>query len=360
MSVLPSVLLDTLSAHTGLWPGPLAAEGVRRRLEQVLLGLPGEVRTEVLEALADPSRNAVARAMLAGVTVASTSGSRPVGVLAPGCLRMESDGGDPWVLGVLAFASAEHAAGAPGDVDRLVGALDRTFGARRYVLHVRRALPSGYDPDPIARAVHLWLAAIDRGEWDGQHALYEDDEVALELTLTGDRREGAPNRVLTVGPITALERLAGVDAQLMRQTVSFQEEAADLPVVCVLAASERWRMPRGYVEQLLYGTADFVCASGSDAPSYRAGFSPNGRSLYSDPACRNLTSLWWVEPAPGDDPFGFRCWSHDNPWTDHPDRVPAIDGRRFLVVERDAEGARGRRSTVLAVQGDDVVWEIGG
>ena len=357
MSVIPTVLLDTLSADAGLWPGPLDEGPVRRRLEQVLSTLPSEVRDEVVDALTDPARNGQGRAALAGITVASSSGSRPVGVVAPGCLRMEGGGGDPWVLGVLAFQSAEHAAGDPGDVRRLTGALDRTFGSRQYVLHVRRALPSGFDPDPIARAVHLWLAAIDRGEWEGQHALYEDDEIALELTLTGERREGAPNRVLTVGPITALERLAGVDARLVRQTVSFRDEAADLPVVCLLAASERWRMPRGYVEQLLYGTADFVCATGSDAPSYRAGFSPNGRSLFSDPACRNLTSLWWVEPAAG--PFEFRFWSHDNPWTDHVDRVPAVDGRRFLVVERERAGVRGRRSAVLALQGDDVVWEIG-
>lgn len=357
MAVFPSVLLDTLSADSGLWPGPLAEGAVRERLEQVLRALPGEVRDEVLDALADPSRNVQARAMLAGITVAATSGSRPVGVTAPGCLRMEGHAGDTWVLGVLSFASAAHAAGAPGDMDRLTEALDQTFGTRCYVLHVRRSLPPGFDPEPIARAVRLWLSAIDRGEWDGQHALYEDDDVALELTLTGDRREGTSNRLLTVGPITALERLAGVDARLVRQALKVQDELADVPVVSLLAASERWRMPRGYVEQLLYGTADFVSTGGRRHPSYRAGFSPNGRSLFSDPACRNLASLWWIEPSTG--PFGFRCWSHDNPWTDHVDRIPAIDGRRFLVVDRDFEGACGRRSTVMALQGEDIDWEIG-
>lgn len=360
MSVFPPVLLDTLSADASLWPGDLAdarAASVKERLERAVEKLPPDVRDEVLDAITDPGRNGWARAALAGLTMAHTAGARPVGMAAPGCIRMEDAGGEAWALGVLGFEVEEHPAGAPSDVQRLTVALDQTFGQRRYVLYLRRAVPAGFDPGPIARAVHLWLGAIDRGEWQGQHAVYEDQDVALELILTGDKGKAGRNRLFTVGPITALERLAGVDAQLVRQAVTYQDDVADLPLTCVLGATQPWRMPRGYVEQLLYGTADFVQATGGPNPGYRAGFSANGRSLFSDPACRNLTSLWWVEPAGS--PLAFRAWAQDNPWTAFPDRIPAVDGRRFTVVARDEVGARGRKSMVLAWRGPvEPGWEL--
>lgn len=364
MSVLSADLLRALAADPNLWPGDLSNEvrsEARVRLEATLAGQPGDVRAEIVETMTDPARNAWARAAFAGLTMARTAGSRAVGLVAPGCIRMEDASGDAWALGVLTFSMEEHPAGEPADLRRLVGALDATFAERRYGIYLRRAVPSAFDPAPIARAVHLWLGAIDRGEWQGHHAIYEDKDVALELTLTGDRGRGVSNRIFMVGPITSLERLSGVDAQLVRQTVAYQDELGDLPVATVLAANQPWRMPRGYVEQLLYGTADFIRAGGDRDASYTAGFSANGRSLFSDPACRNLVGLWWVEPAQAAHALAFRAWVHDNPWSIHGDRVPAVNGRRFAVRERDAVGARGRRSAVLSWQGAaELLWEVDG
>src|SRR5690606_29925690 len=148
------------------------------------------------------------------------------------------------------------------------------------------------------------------------------------------------NRVFTVGPITALERLAGVDSQLVRQTMGFQEAMGDLPVICALGADQPWRMPRGYVEQLLYGTANFVCAEGpGEERSYEAGFSPGGRSLVSDPACRDLTGLWWVVPE-GPHPLAYRLWAHDNPWSPQLEHAPAVRAPRFALARGDDVGAR--------------------
>jgi hypothetical protein len=234
----------------------------------------------------------------------------------------------------LGFRLPPHRWGAPADVKRLSDTLDRTFGHRGYVLYLRKPVPPEVDATEIARAVKLWLGAIDRGERDETHAVYEDGDVALELTLTGrNHADGRSPRVFTVGPVTTLERLGAVDACVVDAAVRHEESVGDLPLVMVLGADRPWGLSRGYVEQLLYGTPDWVSsARGDERTVYEAGFRPNGRSLFSDPVCRNLVALWWVEPRPSGDPLQFRSRAHDNPWSPH-QLAPPVRCPRFKLSE---------------------------
>ena len=68
--------------------------------------------------------------------------------------------------------------------------------------------------------------------------MYEDQEVAIDLTVLDGAGGG---RVLTVGPVTTLERLSAVDARLVDAATRSEESLGDLPLVIVLAANRPWR-----------------------------------------------------------------------------------------------------------------------
>ena len=108
-----------------------------------------------------------------------------------------------------------------------------------------------------------------------------------------------------------------------------------LPLVMVLAADQPWGLSRGFVQQLLFGTADRVgVVTAPDRNhaerSYEAEFTPNGRSLFSDPACRTIAGLWWLSSTPGDT-LGWKSRIYDNPWATASPTL-AVPGPRFSLV----------------------------
>lgn len=333
MTHLTPELVRTLTAQAPWVAGP-NADRVVERLELMLAWTPAPVRSLLLdELIAAPDR---ARVLLQGFALASTAGALPVDVIDERTVEMRDHEGAPFALIALATATSAWPNGDPEDVARLTAALDSTFQGRQYALYLRRVVPPDFNPAPVARAVHLWLAAIDRGEWKGRHAIYEDDQIALELTLVQQHATRGGGRLMTVGPVTALERLAAIDGMVVEIAQRHGQVDSPLPLVVALGANPSWRVPRGYVEQLLYGTADWVEATSSpEGSSYTAQFRANGRSLFSDPVCRSLCALWWLESDPAVDarvdPLAFRGWGHDNPWCDALARIPPVDIPRFVA-----------------------------
>ena len=328
MSVLPPTLFDTLAADASLWPGLLSDEG-RSELAARLDALPDDVRSAVLSALVDPDRTPWARAVLHACRGLVEAGGQVVGMLTDDVVEATDARGDRFGLQPLGFRLDPHAAGPPADVERLLRALDAAFGARRYVLWIRRPVPADLDVEPIRRAVQLWLSGLDRGDRAESHAVYEDDDVAIDLTVLSAKGSG---RMLTVSPLEALERLARVDASIVDAATRSEEAVGDCPLVVALAADTRWSVSRGYVQQLLYGTPDCVLTSaGEGTPTYEATFTANGRSLFSDPACRRVSAVWWIEPDPAD-ALHHRSWVLENPWADP---LPALSPQcaRFVPVE---------------------------
>ena len=351
MALVPGSILDSLGHDPERWPGDLTrsdAQLVKEQFEGQLAEMPEDVRDAVIAAMVDPERNVWAQTAVYAIRLAATAGCRPKGMLDEVRVHMQDPEGSSFALGIVGFRVPRWPSGRESDVERLKASLESTFGKRKYVLYLRQPVPEDFDPAPIARAVHLWLGAIDRGEWHGQHAIYEDDDISLELILTDETaEEGKPARVFTVRPINALERLADVDQLLVEHAATHDETHGDMPLVFVLGADGPWRMPRGYAEQLLYGTADWTSAVHADgATAYQSAFSPNGRSLFSDPACANVSGLWWVEPT-GEDAMALNSWCHENPWAPEDDRGPLLGALRFEVVDRAAESARGKICTIL-------------
>jgi len=332
MSLLSRSLSRALDADASLWPGSLGADA-SFRLEAALSGLPEDVSEAVLAGLVDPERNDWARGAVLGLALASTAGASATGLVSDELLEMQDGHGERFGLSPLGFRVPRHRQGDPGDVRRLMASLDNTFAERSFVVYLRRPVPRDVDVGPIQRAVHLWLSAIDRGDRDERHAVYEDGDVAIDLTLVDSALSG---RVLTIGPVTTLERLGAVDARVVDTLLRHEESVGSLPIVVVASADRPWGLSRGYVQQLLYGTPEHIaCRHGPD--EYQAVFNPNGRSLFSDPACRALSAVWWLQPHATDpDLLAFDARVHDNPWAvQAPELVTAAP--RFRRIELMAD-----------------------
>jgi len=295
----------------------------------MLAECPASLREALDQARQDPTRALWAHTAAAAIRLASGAGYQARELHASGAVLCEEARGEPLVLSVLAWPADPHPSGPPADVDRLTAALDATFGDREYVLYLRRAVPALFDPAPIARAVQLWLGAIQRGEWQGQHAIYEDGAIALELTLTGRAAPtGRSRRLFTVGPVSALERLAAIDQRLVEDSNRLLDDFGDVPVVFAVGSDGPWRMPRGYIQQLLYGMPRQVRTERGEKSVYHAVFQRNERSLFSDPACRSVVALWWLSPS-GDGALQSGV-AYDNPWAPTP--APAVGAHRFAQV----------------------------
>ncbi|HHO53727.1 MAG TPA: hypothetical protein ENK18_23360 [Deltaproteobacteria bacterium] len=345
MPVLSDSLLEALHADATLWPGRLDPAG-RGRLEALLSRLPGEVRTALLASLIDPEANAWARGAVLGIELAEAAGARVVGMRTDDLIELCSPQGDPFGLSALGFAGAGGPRGDPEAAARLLSALDATFGHRPYVVHLRRPLPASLDPAPIARAVRLWLSAVDGDLGAERHAPYVDDGIEIDLTLA--EGPGVAGRLLTIGPVDSLERLSAVRERVVGALSGLEQSVGALPVVLVLAAARPWGLPRGFIQQILYGTPAEVWSSRDrGSQSYGASFDPANRSLFSDPVCRTLASLWWLDPASPVDPLAIRSRAHDNPWADTALEL-SVPGPRFCCLElRDDRTAEMR-------------WETGG
>jgi hypothetical protein len=338
MSSFPTSVLDAVEKSGGPWSGPLAAAD-RAALAELVEQLGEDDRTQLLGALLDPDRLSWGRAAVLALHLVLARGGTFEGFVSDEVLEFSDLQGNRFGVVVLPFALPQHPGGRLDDVQRMLSALDSVFVRRRYALWVRRQLPSNVDVEPVRRAVHLWLAALDRGDRTESHAVYEDDDLALDLTLVPNapgRRPDAAERVVTVMPLPSLERLAAVDGRVVEAASRAEESSGNLPLVCVAAADRPWRISRGYLQQLVYGTADKVETTHDGGPrGYKAEFTATGRSMFSDPACRRVCEIVWVEG--GGTPFDYSSFTLQNPWAQP---LPALRVRPDTFVVRSEPGSR--------------------
>jgi len=343
MPLFSSSFLGTLRAKHDVarWPGLLAdpeQEALLRRLELGLAWLRPQVRDRIGDLLTSLSlpNLFLGRAMVWGASLAGLTGSVPVEARANGALVVQPPKGPKFLLVPLVFHTGDASPGSPEAVQRLVDSLESAFGDRPFALHLRRSLSAEFDADAVFRAVQLWVRAVDRGEWRGRHAVYDDEKVSLELTLLdAQRREERGSLTFFLGPSVSLHRLAVVDSHL--QEMAAEHAGEEYPLVGLLAANPRWGLTRGYVCQLLYGTPDEVVTRGAGGPgAYVATYGDDRYSLFADPQFRRLAALWWVEPAPGD-PIGVAGWAHENPWRSSGVEAPPFPGSRYRPFEAGDE-----------------------
>lgn len=308
---------------------------VRARLQARVDALAPPVQARAAELLSslDNRRFFQGFAEVATLAALRPAGWDAVGLAQPGP-RVEIARGDgaPALLSVLAFLHQTRPGGEDDTKRRLADALGRVNARQRFAVLVRRWLPHDFDPEPVRRAVELWLGQVQSGSWRDRYASYDDEHVSLEFCLTGEKAKAGQSPVaLVLGPYYAHRTMEVLEprivAELDRHRASPMRDRA-LLVSCV--ADQPWAVTDGYLRDFLYGRPR------------RASF-PDGELEFSgaasvcvfrDPLYRAVSGVLLVDRRPAEG-ARLRVRAFLNPWAARPLRAADV-GVRCLAEDPEA------------------------
>lgn len=298
---------------------PEGAE-VRWRLGQALTELPEPVAAPVAERLCSLNNlrffQGVAElaALHALLAARWTLAPRPVGglpVMVPPGLGPERG------MRVLALGFVQGRRPALDDRTRrrLLEALDRVRSRRRFAVFLRAWLPPGFEPEPVRRAVELWLRQVEAGEWSGRHAAYDDEGVALEFSVVDERvRPGESPVASLAGPFVAASHVTHLGGALVRALAETDLGHGTLPVLAFCVSDVPWGISPGYVRELFYGRARWIRKALGAETSWEVSFRPDQElAVFKDPALRRLVGVALLERNIRD-PLRFTGQSWWNPF----------------------------------------------
>ncbi len=231
------------------------------------------------------------------------------------------DGGESNVI-VLGFIHAQRPEFDQAGVRKLVRALERVATTLRFSIYVRRWLPPEFDPEPVRRAVELWLRECEEGAWEGTQAAYEDDGVALEFTLMGQEvKDGQSPVAMAAGPFVASRVMQALERRVVRELDRYRlGSQGDQPVLVVAVADQPWQLSRGYMREFLMGKPRFISSEthdvrdSSSAVSWEAGLSREREPcLFKDSVYQSVQGLLLMERT-GRDPLEVAGRAYSNPY----------------------------------------------
>jgi hypothetical protein len=296
------------------------AAGVRDGLDAMLQSLQEPLRARARECLGslDNRRFFQGFAEVAALKAIEPAGWELTSIDGPGPrLEIARPGAPSCTLAVLAFLHQSRPGADSGARVALARALRRVPSRHRFLALVRRWLPHDFDPEPVRRAVELWLGNVAENTWTGRYATYEDDHVSIEFALTGERarsRQGALAGVL--GPFYAHRALEVIEPRTVAEMDRHvQGPARDQPLVLACVADQPWSINPGYLRDFLYGRPESI-RTGDGAARYQFGDSATV-CAFRDPlyACVSAMILMDRDPAA---PLEMRAMAWLNPWARHP------------------------------------------
>jgi hypothetical protein len=256
-------------------------------------------------------------------------------------LRGIRPGGSSCKILVLGFIHSQRPEMDQEGVRKLIQALERVSTTLRFAVFLRRWLPPNFDPEPVRRAVELWLGECEDGAWDGTQAAYEDEGVALEFKLSGGSiRDGQSPISLTIGPFVASRVMMVLEQRVILaldrdRLVSGGDES----VLVAAVADQPWQLSRGYVREFLYGKPRFMTTAtgGDQGPQWEAGLSPDQEPcLFKDPVYRSVTGVMLLERLPSQ-ALRMRGRGYSNPFAIAPINPQEAPGP-MLHRHRSSEG----------------------
>lgn len=203
-------------------------------------------------------------------------------------------------------------------IARLARALDRVGSRSRVAVVVRRWLPHDFDPEPVRRAIDLWLREVDRGGWEGRYAAYDDDNISLEFALTGERARGSSGVVaFALPPLDGLHAVETLQRRIMAELDSRRATTPrHRPQLVVATCNQPWPAGRGSLREHLLGKPVAMTTGGSRGQELHYG-AEQSPSLFRDPFHRDLAGLLLASPSSDDGvPASVRAWL--NPWCTSP------------------------------------------
>jgi len=319
------------------------AEALRAALDAALLRMPFDVRERLADRLRslDNRRFFQGFAELATCATLSESGWKIEGAGGLGePLKFKRPGGADCNVVVVGFLHPGRPEVDSIPVARLRSALDRVFSRLQFAVFVRRNLPPSFDPEPVRRAVELWLREVEAGRWESRYAAYEDEAVALEFGLIGPKDE--PSRVrpggapvlMALGPFIGGRIMSSVEQRVVRDLDRYRmgPHGAE-PVVVAMVSDRPWRIPSGTLRDFLYGKPRWVSSSVDDGWEAALSHEPEP-CLFKDPLYNSLCGLIQIDR---DDQealaVGGRGWS--NPYADAPLQPGELPLSLLAEVRRD-------------------------
>lgn len=257
------------------------------------------------------------------------------------------------LLSVLAFLHQTRPGGEEETRKRLTDALGRVHSRQRFAVLIRRWLPHDFDPDPVRRAIELWLSQVQAGQWEGRYAAYEDDNIALEFCLTGEKARPRQSPVaLTLGPFFAHRTLEVLEPKVVKELdrhLASPQRNTPLVVACV--ADQPWAVNEGYIRDFLYGRASWVACEGGRREVAFGG--PPSVCAFRDPVYSAVSAVLLIDRSPAEGvAVRARAWS--NPWATVP-LSPADLGVRCFAEDPEATAAARKLPSLGGESGGDPV-----
>lgn len=293
---------------------------MRARLDETVAALEEPLASRARECLAslDNRRFFQGFAEIAALRALAPAGWRLAALDGPGPrLEIARGTSPPCTLAVLAFLHQSRP-GADADArEHLARALARIPSRNRFVALVRRWLPHDFAPEPVRRAVELWLGNVADNRWQGRYATYEDEHVSIEFALTGERaraRQGALVSVL--GPFYAHRALEVLEPRAVTEMDRHvQGSAREQPLILACVADQPWGINSGYLRDFLYGRPECIRA-GDGTARYEYGNSATV-CAFRDPLYARVSALLLLDRDPAR-PLEMRARAWLNPWARTP------------------------------------------
>ncbi len=310
-------------------------EPARRRLQHLSeqVGAPVTERWQELLSSLDNRRffQGYAEAMVCGVLL--ESGWRVPDLAWPGpSVQACTPSGQCFNVLTLAFIRQVRPEPDQQALRRLLRALNRVNSRTRIAIHVQRWLPHDFDPEPVRRAVELWLRDVDRHGTQDRYAVYSDEHVSLEFALTGERARRSQGVVaFTIGPCSGRRTLEIVESRILHELDTYRlSPRASQPVLLACVTEQPWQLSRGWLRELLYGKAIWQTTTGDPAEvkiGYRLGCEPG---LFRDSLYRTVGGAIFMDRVAGE----RRSRAYLSPWTEHPLTAADLSISTLDVIER--------------------------
>ena len=292
--------------------GAAMRDGVREMVAR--LGPPFATRATNLLSSLDNRRFFQGFAETVALSLLARRGWRLRGLVGHGPrLEVESPEGAPFVLGVLSFLHQTRPGGDEVTLRRLAQSLSRVASRQRFVVLVRRWLPHDLDPEPVRRALELWLAQVGTGSWDGRYATYEDERVSLEFCLTGEKAQGGEGPLAFIlGPFAAHRAMEVLEPRVVRELdLHVAGPARTTPLLLAAVSDQPWSINHGYLRDFLYGRPTITCNErGAECTEF--GGAP-GPCAFRDPLYQGFSGMLMIDRAPAR-PLEVRAQALLNPW----------------------------------------------
>lgn len=243
-------------------------------------------------------------------------------------IEMERPDGRLSVVSVVSFLHQTRPGGDEQTRQRLVEALSRVASRHRFVVLIRRWLPHDLDPEPVRRALEMWLGQVGSGAWEGRYAAYEDERVALEFCLTGEKAKGRQSPLaFALGPFVAHRAMEVLEPRVVNELDRHVAgPARELPLLVACVSDQPWSINHGYLRDFLYGRPSSTMTA-DGVTEYEFG-EQGGPCAFQDPLYRTFSGLTLVDRDPAS-PLEARVQALLNPWAGAPLRPSDLGVRSF-------------------------------